>query len=412
MSLVTHRGRRATLPAARVIALVGSALLVAGAARGDTVVCGAGGCPEVVVGSASGLVGEAVSVAVTLNTKGNEVSGAAVFILYSAVDFGDPLPSCTAGPTIEGIGKSFTTDNSTISGQLSFNVFGAPTTPIPDATVLANCSFTIAAGAAGGTLVNDEPQTADTTPADYVSTSATNGMIMVLGDPTSTATRTSTPPSTATQTPSATPTDTPTTTPTATRTPTPAPTATPSGSPTPTMTPTDTPSPTGTATRSATVSPSVNAAPTSTASATATPTSTPTGTGTPTQTASATTSPTSTPTGIATDTQTPALTPGYTATANGTSTPTGTETQTAAASETVSALPTRSSTAAETRSPTPVCVGDCDRDGTVRIDELVKGLNIVIGVLPLASCPGFLGDGLAIDDLLVAVGNSLNGCQS
>jgi hypothetical protein len=165
------------------VALLVTVLVPASAARGGTVACGGGGCPEIIVGSTSGMKGDTVGVAVTLHTHGNAVSGAAVFILYSAADFGSPLPSCTVGPTIAGLGKSFSTNNSAVSGQLSFNVFGAPATAIPDATVLANCSFTIGAGASSGPLVNDQPQTADTTPADYASTTATNGMITVLPGP-------------------------------------------------------------------------------------------------------------------------------------------------------------------------------------------------------------------------------------
>jgi hypothetical protein len=35
----------------------------------------------------------------------------------------------------------------------------------------------------------------------------------------------------------------------------------------------------------------------------------------------------------------------------------------------------------------PTCVGDCDDDGTVTVDEIVKGVNIALGELPLDQCP-------------------------
>jgi hypothetical protein len=60
------------------------------------------------------------------------------------------------------------------------------------------------------------------------------------------------------------------------------------------------------------------------------------------------------------------------------------------------------------------CVGDCGNDGTVTIDELLKGVNIALGTLSLGQCSCFdmSGDSaVTIDELLVAVNNALNGCQ-
>lgn len=69
-----------------------------------------------------------------------------------------------------------------------------------------------------------------------------------------------------------------------------------------------------------------------------------------------------------------------------------------------------------TPSPTPVppCIGDCNADGTVTVDELIKGVNIALGSLPLSDCKSFdaNGDGtVTIDELVKAVSAALNGCN-
>lgn len=61
------------------------------------------------------------------------------------------------------------------------------------------------------------------------------------------------------------------------------------------------------------------------------------------------------------------------------------------------------------------CVGDCNGNGTVGIDELITGVRIALGDAPLASCPVFdaNGDGtLGIDELVRGVGAALNGCPA
>jgi FG-GAP-like repeat len=63
--------------------------------------------------------------------------------------------------------------------------------------------------------------------------------------------------------------------------------------------------------------------------------------------------------------------------------------------------------------PAPACVGDCSGDGMVSINELITGVNIVLGSTPVASCPAFdaKGDGtVTITELITAVNNALNGC--
>ncbi len=59
------------------------------------------------------------------------------------------------------------------------------------------------------------------------------------------------------------------------------------------------------------------------------------------------------------------------------------------------------------------CVGDCDWDSQVAIDELVKGANIALGTAPPATCEMFDLDGshtVTVDELVRGVNNVLNGC--
>jgi len=66
--------------------------------------------------------------------------------------------------------------------------------------------------------------------------------------------------------------------------------------------------------------------------------------------------------------------------------------------------------------PTPAlagvaCVGDCDGDGRVAIEELITGVNIALGNLDLSVCPAFAPDA-SIAILVRAVNNALDGCAS
>lgn len=59
------------------------------------------------------------------------------------------------------------------------------------------------------------------------------------------------------------------------------------------------------------------------------------------------------------------------------------------------------------------CIGDCNEDGTVAVNELVTSVDITIGSRDLVSCPSLDSDADgtgAVNDLLVAVDNALNGC--
>jgi hypothetical protein len=63
-------------------------------------------------------------------------------------------------------------------------------------------------------------------------------------------------------------------------------------------------------------------------------------------------------------------------------------------------------------SPAAACVGDCDGNGAVTIDEIVKGLSIDLGTVPLSSCPNFdrNNDGrVDVDEMLAAVNVALGG---
>jgi len=60
-----------------------------------------------------------------------------------------------------------------------------------------------------------------------------------------------------------------------------------------------------------------------------------------------------------------------------------------------------------------VCPGDCDGSGSVTIDELIQGIDIALGVLPIARCTRMdhNGDGeVTVEELLIAVNAALSGC--
>ena len=60
-----------------------------------------------------------------------------------------------------------------------------------------------------------------------------------------------------------------------------------------------------------------------------------------------------------------------------------------------------------------VCVGDCNGDGMVAINELITGVNIALGSSAVTACPSFdtNSDGaVAINELIAAVNAALGGC--
>jgi len=125
---------------------------------------------------------------------------------------------------------------------------------------------------------------------------------------------------------------------------------------------------------------------------------------TPAPTVTSTSTPTVTPTGQVTRTHTRTRTPTPTVTGTVTLTPTETLTPSAPPTDTPTLEPTR----------TPIsCVGDCDGNGSVTVDDLIKGVNIALGNLYVVDCPAFDAneDGsVTIDELIRAVGYALESC--
>ncbi len=87
---------------------------------------------------------------------------------------------------------------------------------------------------------------------------------------------------------------------------------------------------------------------------------------------------------------------------------------------TLNATPPATPTATVTpqlATPTPIalpCIGDCNGDGQVTIDELVIGINIALGTATLDQCPAFDCNGngqVSVDCLLMATNAALNGCE-
>lgn len=77
---------------------------------------------------------------------------------------------------------------------------------------------------------------------------------------------------------------------------------------------------------------------------------------------------------------------------------------------TVTATPTQ--TPAPTSTPVP-CVGNCNGDSSVTVDELLTMVNIALGNASVSTCsagdPNH-DDHITVDEILTAVNNALNGC--
>jgi hypothetical protein len=61
----------------------------------------------------------------------------------------------------------------------------------------------------------------------------------------------------------------------------------------------------------------------------------------------------------------------------------------------------------------PSCIGDCNADAAVTVDEVIAGVNIDLGVADMSTCVAFdaNGDGqVTVDEITAAVSNALNGC--
>jgi hypothetical protein len=88
---------------------------------------------------------------------------------------------------------------------------------------------------------------------------------------------------------------------------------------------------------------------------------------------------------------------------------------------TITGTPTRTATITRTPFPTltptppPVCVGDCNQNGAVTIDELVLGIDIGLGKSAVSQCaPADANDDDMVDvsEMVTAVSNSLNDCAT
>jgi putative iron-regulated protein len=59
------------------------------------------------------------------------------------------------------------------------------------------------------------------------------------------------------------------------------------------------------------------------------------------------------------------------------------------------------------------CAGDCNREGGVTIEEIIVGVNIILGAAPAVQCDAFDRDGdgvVGIDDIVAAVRAAADGC--
>ena len=279
----------------------------------------------------------------------------------------------------------------------------------PTATATSTSTHTpTASNTPSNTATHTASHTASNTPTNTATHTATSSSTRT---PTPTLSHTPT----STETPSNTPTQTHTNTPTITNTP--VDTVTPGG---PSVTPTDTATATATATQTFTDTPTASHTPTETRTDTATRTHTPTATSTATETGTPPDTPTPTititpggPTLTPTDPATATATPSHTGTATQTNTPgdpTPTGTMLVVDTVTRTVQPTD---AVPTETPGSSCVGDCDGNGSISISELIRGVNIALGLLPLDQCPAFdsSGDGrVSISELIQAVNAALGPC--
>jgi len=62
----------------------------------------------------------------------------------------------------------------------------------------------------------------------------------------------------------------------------------------------------------------------------------------------------------------------------------------------------------------PQCVGDCKGRGTVDVADLILGVNIALGAIPVSACQAFANAGGAVDiaQLVAGVHNALGGCAA
>lgn len=172
----------------------------------------------------------------------------------------------------------------------------------------------------------------------------------------------------------------------------------------PTSTATPTASNTATSTRTATATVTSTRTPTATRTASNTKTPTSTRTFTPSMT------PTITPSPLPSPTPTISATPTITATPTASATPTTTPTLTATTTPTTTATATQT----PTETTTVACSGDCDRNNSVTVDEILTLVNVALGLAPGEVCPPGDANGdreITVDEILTAVDLALRGCR-
>ncbi|HKF67248.1 MAG TPA: hypothetical protein VKB36_11975, partial [Vicinamibacterales bacterium] len=123
------------------------------------------------------------------------------------------------------------------------------------------------------------------------------------------------------------------------------------------------------------------------------------------------------PTLTATQTLTSTLTPQVPPTQTPTHTPTSTRlglptlTATHSATRTLTARPTATLTAAPSATSV-ICIGDCNNDRDVAINELLLMVNVDLGLTDPSSCPhGISEEPITIGELISAVNHALGGCE-
>ncbi len=77
--------------------------------------------------------------------------------------------------------------------------------------------------------------------------------------------------------------------------------------------------------------------------------------------------------------------------------------------------PTATATPPLATTPTPAaaCLGDCNGDDEVTVDEVIAGVNIALGGVDIGTCPAFDGNGdvaVTVDEIVRAVNHALAGC--
>ncbi|MFI5398293.1 MAG: hypothetical protein ACHQ9S_22375 [Candidatus Binatia bacterium] len=88
----------------------------------------------------------------------------------------------------------------------------------------------------------------------------------------------------------------------------------------------------------------------------------------------------------------------------------------AAPTPTIALLPTVTPTPTATLTPTAtptLCVGDCNGDHTVTVDEILTMVNIALGNVSLSACLAGDANGdrrITVDEILAAVNRALTGC--